>query len=165
MLEGDWDFACHIANCYTTFGSGIAYFIRRKFPKVYQADLDCDLNEVDKLGNYSYGDIGDGRGIYNIYAMRGLGNDGSHLGRNCSYDALADALDKICEEIEYNCSLWEGRIRVGVPRLMGCCRAGGSWTIVESILQTMEELHPNIEFVVYDFEGEEKAQSTLPIKH
>jgi hypothetical protein len=26
----------------------------------------------------------------------------------------------------------------------------------------MEELHPNIEFVVYDIEGGEKAQSTLP---
>lgn len=158
MLEGDWDFACHIANCYTTFGSGIAYFIRRKFPKVYQADLDCDLNEVDKLGNYSYGDIGDGRGIYNIYAMRGLGNDGSHLGRNCSYDALADALDKICEEIEYNCSLWESPVRVGVPWGMGAVRAGGDWDIISAILLSTEKRHPNIEFIAYNLVEEDYSK-------
>lgn len=161
LLEGDWDYACHITNQYKTFGSGIAYFIKRKYPSVYQADLEHDIE--NKLGTYSYGDIGDSRGIYNIYAMDSLGNDGTHKGRNCRYDALIDALDDICTELENNHVLWDYKIRIGVPYLMGCCRAGGSWTVVDAILKTIEEMHQGVEFIVYDIENDEgKVQSTLP---
>jgi len=159
LLEGDWDYACHITNQFKTFGSGIAYFIKKKYPEVYQADLEYDVE--NKLGTFSYSDIPGGRGIYNIYAMDGLGNDGTHKGRNCRYDALVDVLDQICSELTEAHSLWS-TINIGVPYQMGCCRAGGSWLIVEGILKTIEDMYPNIQFTIYDIEGEEKAESTLP---
>lgn len=160
LLEGDWDYFCHVTNSFQTFGSGIAYYVKKKFPEVYQADLDYDAE--DKLGTYSYADLADGRGAYNIYAMYGLGNDGTHLGRNLSYDAFTNALENICSELSNNHYMWSS-IRIGVPYLIGCCRAGGNWNIVRVILETLESEYPNIEFIVYDIEnGEKEAQSTQP---
>lgn len=167
LLEGEWDFACHVVNSYITMGSGVAYFLRKKWPQIYQADLDHNEewseNHVDdKLGTFSFAPLDDHRGVYNLYAMWGIGNDGNPLHRNCSYDALYNAMFRMCSDITKKHPLME-KVNVGVPYLMGCCRAGGSWKIVESILTDLEEYFEEITFVIYQFsEFEVTAQSTQP---
>ncbi len=170
LLEGEWDFACHVCNSYTTMGSGVAYFLKKKWPQVYEADVENDRlhfldgNDPDeKLGTFSIAELNDYRAVYNLYAMCGIGNGGHPLDRNCRYDALFDALFTMCEDIVSKNQLI-GKICIGIPYLMGCCRAGGSWRIVEAILNEIEYIYDNIEFIVYQIdEAELTAQSTQPI--
>jgi hypothetical protein len=173
LLEGDWDFAAHVANSHCVMGSGVAYFLRKKWPQVYQADLDfqdnldmndCDAVPDDKLGYFTLADVGDGRGVYNMYAMWGVGNDGDPLHRNCSYDSLFDALYRICADIIANAPYYEGMFKVGVPKYMGCARAGGEWNIVEAIIESIESKFHRIVFFVYEIdEAELRAQSSVKI--
>ena len=140
MLCGDWDVAYHCANVYKTFGSGVAYYIAKKWPEVYQADIDGD----NELGFFTKGIIKeDGRTIYNLYGQKGVGNDGHPLNRNCSYDHLYDAIYRACEDA----TRLADNVRVGIPQL-GCGLAGGSWTVVEAIIKDVEE-KTSVEFTVY----------------
>src|SRR6478735_9908937 len=104
LLEGTWDAACHVVNNYITMGSGVAYFLRKKWPQVYQADLDhneewIENSPEDKMGTISIAELDDDRKVYNLYAMWGIGNDGSPLSRNCSYDAIYNAVYKMCSDL------------------------------------------------------------------
>jgi hypothetical protein len=165
LLEGEWDCAFHGANLYKTHGSGIAYFLSKQWPEVYQADADY-YQEFDfpesKLGLFSKAVIPDGRWVYNLYGQVNIGNDGSVLGRNCQYDHLYNAMYVACVDM---CKLMgdvDNKIKIGVPKNMGCCRAGGSWIIVDAMLQDLETRFP-IEFIVYQFGNETSAQSTQPL--
>ncbi len=172
LLEGDWDLACHVANNYCVMGSGIAYFLRKKWPEVFQADLDfheqmidddCDAEPQDKLGKHSCAVLPDGRTVRNLYAMWGVGSDGHPLNRNCSYDALYNALYDVAIDLSQAAGP-EDIFKVGIPKLMGCVRAGGAWTIVEAILQEIETLFPYMEFTIYELEDAEiKATSSVTI--
>jgi len=142
LLESkDWNVAAHNANSLKTFGAGIALAIKKKWPEVYQADINHTGN---KLGNFSFSTLPDNRVFFNLYAMNGIGNNGNPLNRNCSYDALYDALYKMCEYLE--CDLFCTTI-IGVP-LLGCGLAGGEWVIVEAILKDIENKF-DVEFYVY----------------
>jgi hypothetical protein len=161
LLDSDVDVMVHVCNLYHTFGSGIAYYIRKKYPNVYQADLDTEYDCESKLGTFSKDWIEDNRLIYNLYAMYGIGNDGSPLHRNLSYDHFYNGLYRICCDVKDTFKLIP--IVIGVPKYIGCCRAGGSWDIVESILKDIESQYEGIEFHVYELEnGEMVAQSTNP---
>ena len=161
LLEGDWDVAIHCANEHCVMGSGVAYFLKKKWPEVFQADLDYP-DGVFKLGMYSKANIPDERVVYNLYGQVGVGNDGHPLNRNCSYDKLYDALYRACLDM----SKWadfESPVRVGVPYGMASCRAGGSWLIIDAMLSDMEDNFPVI-FVIYDIDnGEMNAQSSVNI--
>lgn len=172
LLLGDWDYACHCCNSYQIMGSGVAYFLRNKWPEVYQADLDYDawlndgntINPDEKMGKFSIADLDDGRKVFNLYAMWGVGNDGNPLNRNCSYDSLFNALFKMGTYITSDTPLYEGNFKVGIPKYMGCARAGGEWNIVEAILQNIEGKFPRIHFHVYEIdEAELRAQSSVKI--
>lgn len=160
LLESDCDVLVHCANIYHTFGSGIAYFIKQKYPEAYQADLDTEHGCESKLGDYSKATIDKNRVLYNLYAMWGIGNDGHPLHRNLSYDHFYNGMYKICCDAGLNKLL---PIVIGVPKYIGCCRAGGNWVIVDTILQELEKEFENIEFHVYELENAElNAQSTIP---
>jgi len=164
LLEGEWEIALHVANTMCVMGSGVAYFIKQKYPEVYQADLETEKDCDSKLGFFSKAEIGDNRWIYNLYAMCGLGNDGTPIHRNLSYDHLYNGLCRIVEDILTNHRPFGTTI--GVPKFLGCCRAGGSWPIVECILYDIENNYPEIEFYVYELENAEQfAQSTQPPRY
>jgi len=161
LLEGDWDVAIQICNSYKCFGSGIAYYIKNKFPEVYQADLDNPYTEDNILGNFSKASISDEQVIYNLYAMWGLGNDGTPGGRNLTYDHFYDGVIKIVEDARNTTD--QDTIVVGLPYLAGCARAGGSWLIVDAMLQDIESMYDDVEFHVYELENAETiAHSTIP---
>lgn len=162
LLESDVDAMMHVANLYHTFGSGIAYSIRQKYPKAYKADCDTLYGASAKLGHFSKAEIEPNRWIYNLYAMNGIGNNGKPLDRNCSYDAIFNSVYKACEEL---IPQYDRVVEIGIPYLMGCCRAGGSWLIVDAILADIEEqLDNKVSFFVYQLENfETKAKSTQPV--
>lgn len=151
LLEGDWDAAFHCANVHCTMGSGVAYFLRQKWPQVYQADIETvDVPGTEKLGWFTNASVDHNKMVYNLYGQVGIGNDGTVIGRNCQYDHLYNAMYRACEKI---CLLKED-VKIGIPKYMGCCRAGGNWTIVSAMLQTLEEEFP-VEFIIYDIENGE----------
>lgn len=162
LLESDVDVMMHVANLYHTFGSGIAHSIKKKFPEAYEADKGTLYGCEAKLGNYSRAEIAPNRWIYNLYGMNGIGNTGRPLDRNCSYDAIYNALYRSCKTLLH---LYELPPRIGIPYLMGCCRAGGSWKIVEAIIEDIEEqFNGDVQFFIYKLDdAETTAQSTQPI--
>ena len=164
LLEGEWDCAFHCANTYCVMGSGIAYFLSKKWVEVYDADTDYNYNVEhpnEKLGLFSRAVIPDGRWVYNLYGQLGIGNDGSVLGRNCQYDHLYNAMFLACQDMCKVMGDADNKINIGVPKNMACCRAGGSWIVVNAMLQDLEERFP-IEFIVYEFGDEVVAKSTSP---
>jgi O-acetyl-ADP-ribose deacetylase (regulator of RNase III) len=172
LLDGDWDVAMHCANIECVMGSGIAYYLKEKWPEVYQADLDYHDNlmgssmiaqKSDKLGRSSVAILPDNRLVINLYGQVGIGNDGHPLNRNCRYDYLYDAIYRACDRL---CKL-ESPFTIGIPYGMASVRAGGSWIIVEAILKDIESKFP-VEFIIYDIDnGEmkptEKVQSSVYI--
>ena len=161
LLEGNWDVAIHCANEHCVMGSGVAYFLKNKWPEVFQADLDYPEG-IFKLGMYSKALLSDGREVYNLYGQVGVGNDGHPLNRNCSYDELYDALYRACEDMTRFTDN-SRPIRVGVPYGMASCRAGGSWLIIDAMLADMTDKFP-VFFIIYDIDnGEMNAQSSVNI--
>jgi O-acetyl-ADP-ribose deacetylase (regulator of RNase III) len=157
LLEGDWDVAMHCANPYKVMGSGIAYYLKQKWPEVYEADERFHLEDEDRLGHSSYAILPDNRGVINLYGQIGIGNDGNPLNRNCSYDHLYDAIYRACETL---CRL-ESTFTIGIPYGMASVRAGGSWIIVEAILKDIESKFP-VEFIIYDIDNGEMTAKEKP---
>jgi|TARA_R110002110_G_scaffold148108_1_gene339099 hypothetical protein len=161
LLEGDWDVAIQVCNSYKCFGSGIAFYIKNKFPEVYEADLRNPYKEGEILGRFSKASISDEQVFYNLYAMWGLGNDGTPGGRNLTYDHFYDGVIGIVEDARSSTDL--DTIVIGLPYLAGCVRAGGSWGIVDAMLQDIENKYQFVEFHVYELENAETiAHSTIP---
>lgn len=52
-IEGQFDAIVHGANCWNTFGSGIAREIRLRLPEAYAADRATVPGDIGKLGNYT----------------------------------------------------------------------------------------------------------------
>ena len=160
LIESDVGVMVHVCNNYHVMGSGIAYFLKQKYPQVYEADLDTPQGDESKMGTYSVAAIQDNRFVCNLYAMWGIGSNGNPLERNLSYDHFYNGLYKICEEIATKYPLTT--TIVGLPKYVGCCRAGGSWDIVEAIIKDIETIFSEyISFHIYELEnGEVKADST-----
>ena len=155
----DMDVMIHCCNLYHTFGSGLALSIKNKYPEAYTADKITERGAEYRLGTFTKTSV-DNFTIYNLYAMKGLGNSGHPLGRNLSYDHFYDGIFRICEDAEK--SFDKDRIEIGIPMNFGCCRAGGEWNVVESILWNIESRFPHIEFVVHELEeAENDAESTI----
>lgn len=166
VLDADVDVICHVTNNYHCFGSGIAATIARRYPQVFDADKETEPDCDTKLGSFSKAEIDLNRVIYNLYAMWGIGNDGHPLHRNLSYDSFYNAVFSMCEDILYKSSKIFNPVVIGVPAYIGCCRAGGEWDIVLSILKNIEDkFDGNIHFHIYELDNGEmarKVQSTTP---
>lgn len=164
LLKSDEvDVMVHVCNNHHVMGSGIAYFLKKKWPQVYEADLETERDCESKMGTFSKALVDNNRVVYNLYAMWGVGNDGHPLHRNLSYDSFYNGMFRIIEDVLDTVPLQP--IIIGVPKNIGCCRAGGSWEIVEAMLYELEQIFDgHIEFYVYNFEEAEKqAQSSCII--
>ncbi|BCT30354.1 SLOG family protein [Bacillus velezensis] len=134
LLLSDCNVLMHQANARSTMGSGIAKSIREKFPIVYEVDCASPLKPEQKLGTYTYATV-DNQGkqieIVNLYGQLNYGSDRKLY---TSYEALESALFGYLTERQNR----EGNLshlKIGVPKYMGCARAGGDWNIVSGILE------------------------------
>lgn len=113
----------HQCNCQKNFGSGIALAMKNKYPEVYQADLNFDLNSRERFGGYSYANTYFGR-VYNIYGQYTWGK-----GRQTSYEAFFTGLEGIKGEMISN-----GENSLGIPYKIGSDRGGADWSIIYAMI-------------------------------
>lgn len=138
-------------NCQNTFGSGIAKTIKELYPEAYAADTALAKTGGNVLGFYSKADIDLINGvknrhgtdlcrIYNLYGQN-LGTDYSkRWDRKTDYEALYSALEGMAFDLK---ETEEQRMMfdfcrepvVAFPYLMGSHRGGGSWDIVERLIE------------------------------
>jgi len=119
----------HSCNCKNTMGAGIALQIKERYPAVYEADTIAYHKGEATLGNFSFAEVSHfledkPRFVYNLYTQ--IKPDRSH--RAVDYEAFYTALVKLHYYLK--CS---GTI-IGFPYLMSCSNAGGSWPIIESMI-------------------------------
>jgi O-acetyl-ADP-ribose deacetylase (regulator of RNase III) len=123
----------HQANLYHTFGSGIAYAIKQKYPEAYNADLNTSYGSLSKLGSYSAAQTKYGPCIINLYSQVGI----SSKERTTDYYHLERGLWRV--------RLWlreQPNPTLGIPYRIGCGLAGGTWEIVENSIHRVFEQAP-----------------------
>jgi hypothetical protein len=135
------DYIMHCVNCQGVMGGGIAKQIKDTFPVVYSEYVKyckeiSDSNE-NLLGNVLIVD-----NVINIFAQNNFGMYERQVHYGALWSCLA-VLSSGFNEIKHS-----GKVRVGVPKLMCCGLAGGSWEVVSEML---EAFPPWVEIVVYDF--------------
>lgn len=148
----------HVVNDLGKMGSGVALAILKKWPVVKERYINWSKNKESfillkdmeggefKLGNTQFVrvDVENKIVVANMIGQHNIiGMDDTPPIR---YDALRSCLKKVGEIAKkYNAS-------VNLPYKAGCDRAGGSWDIVEKIIQ--EELcDKDVEVIVYDIDN------------
>ncbi|MES9681640.1 SLOG family protein [Gottfriedia acidiceleris] len=135
ILHTDCDVVMHQANCRSTMGSGIAKQIRAEFPIVYAVDCASPFTPEEKLGTYTHATVQNNGKNIEIVNLYGQLNYGSDRKLYTNYEALEKALfsylsDRLLREGDLS------QLKIGVPKFMGCARAGGDWKVVTEILET-----------------------------
>lgn len=127
IFDGGAQGIIHQANCFNTMGSGIARQIREKYPEAYDADCATVSGDYKKLGTFSWIKTNDGKfHIYNCYSQYRYGRDTRHT----NYEAIYTGLCSIEQHAKAN-----GLTSLSLPHNMGCMLGGGSWHIVNAIIE------------------------------
>jgi len=144
--NGDIDILISVCNSKKTMGAGIALAIKQAFPEAHEADFAVEGEP--ELGTFSVARVGKGN-IINLYAQKGIGNDGTVKGRNARYDALVDGLSDIRDGVLNKIGSSDKKVKIGVPHGMASDLAGGQFKIVTAILESIFEEDKNIEVIIY----------------
>lgn len=150
----------HQANCQNVFGSGIARSIRELYPEAYAADTKMAERKLNNLGNFSLGLIPTTNGvnrhnssifaIYNLYGQN-LGTDKTltYTPRKTNYEALYTALDKMATDLVGASKIVDSveLPPVGFPYKMGSALGGGSWDIVQRLIEVAFADYPADVFI------------------
>jgi len=122
----------HCANIKNCFGSGIALQIKEEYPAAYEADCEAAEKGKNNLGQFSVAKLPNGKFIVNLYGQSLYGMDERQLDYEAIYIALEELHRLLLEAKE------KGKVHIlGVPKLMGCFRAGGSWKVVNAMLEVI----------------------------
>jgi O-acetyl-ADP-ribose deacetylase (regulator of RNase III) len=128
--KGHFDVIAHGANCFCTFGAGIAKAIKKTFPEAYKADLQTKKGDYSKLGKLSLTEI-ERRNhkflVANLYTQFFFGtpkhpNDNKEI----RYKAIENSLKELKTQIPYGAS-------IGLPKI-GSGLAGGDWEVIKKII-------------------------------
>jgi O-acetyl-ADP-ribose deacetylase (regulator of RNase III) len=142
LLEYPLDGIIHQANCFHTFGGGIALRIKNKFPKAYVADCQTPYGDSKKLGTFSVAVLLSNFHIYNMYSQFTFG-----MGKQTKYDAVDEGLRNIEIHAREN-----GLKKIGLPKNMGCVLGGGKWGIVRAIIEESFADSP-LDVYICNYEG------------
>lgn len=120
----------HCANTQNVMGSGIALQIKEEYPLAFEADTKAAEAKKNQLGQFSVAKLPNGKMIVNVYAQGLYGMDKRQLDYEAFYVAFEELHRLLLEAKD------KGKIHVlGVPKNIGCFRAGGSWLVVEAMLK------------------------------
>ncbi len=133
LLEAPVHGIAHQANCFHTFGAGVARQIRLKYPEAYEADLKTEKGSHAKLGGFSSCTAHDEKLIFNVYSQY----DTSHGGRATLYDMVDKGLRTI--EARFSPEQPGEKFILGIPYKYGSALGGGSWRVVEAIIRDIFE--------------------------
>jgi O-acetyl-ADP-ribose deacetylase (regulator of RNase III) len=129
------DVIAHQCNCFLSFGAGIAAQIRVQIPEAYQADLNTQYGDSNKLGTNSYTE-GITPVVVNMYGQYKY----TRHEVDTNYEALRKCLKLIKEK-------FSGK-KIGMP-LLGAGLAAGEWTIIEKIINE-ELVDEDVTIVVWE---------------
>lgn len=130
----EWNVIVSCCNAQRTMGSGLALAIKTKYPAAFEEYSKSDM----MLGTFSVATVEDGKKIVNLIAQWYYGYDGK---RYVDYEALYSGLEALKIALEKAAA--EGRqYSLAVPYKMASDRAGGSWTIVEAMLNFLFDKSP-----------------------
>lgn len=148
--QQDLDVIAHQANCFCTFGAGIAAVIANLFPEAAAADKQTKHGDKTKMGTFSSAVItrGDRKFIIaNVYSQYGA----STQSRQTEYDHLVNGLEKVRDAMKV--SSGDLPAKIGLPYGLGSDLAGGNWKIVKAIVESVFENEPNITCVICRLPG------------
>jgi O-acetyl-ADP-ribose deacetylase (regulator of RNase III) len=131
----NYDVIAHQCNCFLSFGAGIAAQIRVQIPEAYQADLNTQYGDSNKLGTNSYTE-GITPVVVNMYGQYKY----TRHEVDTNYEALRKCLKLIKEK-------FSGK-KIGMP-LIGAGLAAGDWTIIEKIINE-ELVDEDVTIVVWE---------------
>ena len=145
FTEEDVTIIIHCCNLYHRMGSGIAGVIAKKCPEAVVADQATVKGDARKLGSFSAAKSEiEGRPvtIVNLYGQMGIGCDGDPLNRNAQYDSLYNGLLKFKRSLEKQITRKKDngedpKVVVGIPYGLASDLAGGSWTVVRAIIDSI----------------------------
>jgi O-acetyl-ADP-ribose deacetylase (regulator of RNase III) len=119
----EFEVIAHCANCFCTFGAGIALQIKHMFPEAYEADCATVSGDETKLGSLSFSEK-NGLTVVNLYGQFDF--RGRRSGKmDVDYDAVRSAIREMKEK-------FTGKT-FGLPKL-GSDLAGGDWNVIEKII-------------------------------
>lgn len=149
IFKSGADVILHQVNCQGVMGSGIAKQVKELYPHVYNCyKTKCNeykYNTSLLLGSiqvcykesYAVDVVEDSQAIVNMFAQDRYGHSSK---RHTDYDALRKCLKAVNKH-------FAGK-SVAIPYLMSCCRGGGDWGVVSSMIG--DELH-NCNVSLYRF--------------
>jgi len=115
--NGEFDLIIHGANCFNTFGSGIARQIRERYPEVAQVDSKTKRGDYNKLGNWNSEEIIRKNGLVEFTAVNAYTQYNMSTGQDVfEYAAFELILKKLLHVY--------GDKRIGMPYI-GMGLAGG----------------------------------------
>lgn len=136
LLSSNERYIAHGCNAQGVMGAGIALAIKKKYPYAWKEYRE---KYADFVHGLSLGDVLPAEGkagdpvIFNCVTQEYYGRAPNM--RYVSYDAI----DKCFRSISYTHS----GITLGIPKI-GCSLGGGSWPVVEAILNEITDLHFNV---------------------
>ena len=157
LLAKDVDVIGHQANCQNTFGSGIARTILEMYPEAYGVDTNAARRRLNGLGSFSCAKVSTKQDssikfIFNLYGQ----NLGTSYSRNpirkTNYEALYNALEGMRNALDGG----EGTLvevkngAVGFPCKMGSALGGGSWDVVERLVEVAFDGYGG-DVIIYNF--------------
>lgn len=130
--RGEVDILIHQVNCQGKMNSGIAKQIREAYPQHYEdyTRLCEGFTSIGLFGRY-VDTVVDGRKIVGVFGQDKFGYDG---GQYTSYAALTVGISNTLELAFIG-------DKIAVPKGIGCGLGGADWSVVESILEDLEEIH------------------------
>lgn len=126
--KGEVDVIGHVVNGQKVWGAGVAKTLKQEFPEAYESYLRR-CGEV-KVSSALLGDVDlplkgfAPLGVASLFAQDRYGTEKRQL----DYGALAVSLSRLKD-------LLPPGEKVGIPYLMGCGLAGGSWEVVEELVE------------------------------
>lgn len=143
LLDATETLIAHGCNAQGVMGSGVAKYVREKWPEAYEEYHDlCEEYEGRRdelLGSNHYFTVGEDQVLVNAITQVTYGE-----GKQARYTAVVDCLVVAIEDY------WvEGEtIQVAIP-LIGCGLGGLKWEVLKELLEEVEERY-DAEFVVYE---------------
>lgn len=128
--EGRFDVIIQQANCFNTMGAGFAYFLKQRWPVVYEVDCQTIRGDKTKLGTYSIADvktsIDTDLKVVNLYSQYDFARSYGDVATD--YDAMKKGFESLSREFS--------SARIGIPFGIGCGLANGDWKVVSDLIET-----------------------------
>ncbi len=147
----------HCANTKNVMGSGIALQIKEEYPVAYEADTAAAAAKKNQLGQFSVATLPNGRKIVNVYAQGEYGMEKRQLDYEAFYIAFEELHRLMLEAKE------KGRTHIlGIPKFIGCFRAGGSWRVVNAMLEEIF-LDSPIKLIIVEYVKKETKETAAKV--